>query len=247
MNEKIWLEVAGQLTWWCYNCVYYFIIWQDPAFRFPGRQICMASVFDPWEYLQRSPTSAICSCNHPLGLLICWKAWMLQRVKPLACGLPSVPFLHVKNSRIAEEGREGWHWDHMWRWIHLTVMTLFLLLLLLWTLELYLILSYRYEDLLISWSYWSYPNDLILAILSHDLRSYLDLLILSSDDDPWYVSLHELYIITYMHLTCLWFMSFIDDRHAFYTCCCATCFYLTLDMLWTYVLHVFALRTTHGH
>jgi len=66
----------------------------------------------------------------------------------------------------------------------------FYFLLLLWTLELYLILSYRYEDLLISWSYRSYLNDLILAILSLDLRSYLDLLILSSDDDPRYVSLH---------------------------------------------------------
>ena len=110
------------------------------------------------------------------------------------------------------------------------VTTLFLLLLLLWTFELYLILSYRYEDLLISWSY--------LLILS------LDLLILSSDDDPRYVSL---YIITYMHLTCLWLMSFIDNRHAFYTCCAATCFYLTLDMLWTHILHVFTLRTTHGH
>jgi len=87
-----------------------------------------------------------------------------------------------------------------------SVTTLFLLLLLLWTFELYLILS--------------------------------------SDDDPRYVSL---YIITYMHSTCLWLMSFIDDRHAFYTCCCATCFYLTLDMLWTHILHVFTLRTTHGH
>jgi len=128
------------------------------------------------------------------------------------------------------------------------VTTLFLLLLLLWTFELYLILSYRYEDILISWSYLLIISlDLILAILSLDLRSYLDLLILSSDDDPRYVSLYELYIITYMHLTCLWLMSFIDDQHAFYTCCCATCFYLTLDMLWTYVLHVFTLRTTHGH
>jgi len=118
-----------------------------------------------------------------------------------------------------------------------SVTTLFLLWLLLWTFELYLILSYRYEDLLISWSY--------LLILSR--RSYLDLLILSSDDDPRYVSLYELYIITYMHLTCLWLMSFIDDQHAFYTCCCATCFYPMFDMLWTYILHMFTLRTTHGH
>jgi len=119
---------------------------------------------------------------------------------------------------------------------------------LLWTFELYLILSYRYKDLLISWSYLLILSfDLILAILSLDPRSYLDLLIISSDDDPRYLSLYELYIITYMHLTCLWLMSFIDDRHAFYTCCCATCFYLTLDMLWTHILHVFTLRTTHGH
>ena len=101
-------------------------------------------------------------------------------------------------------------------------------------------------DMKISWSldhiFWSY-----LLILSLDLRSYLDLLILSSDDDPRYVSLYELYIITYMYLTCLWLMSFINDRHEFYTCCCATCFYLTFDMLWTYILHMFTLRTTHGH
>ena len=45
-------------------------------------------------------------------------------------------------------------------------------------------------DMKISWSYRSYPYDLILVILSLDLRSYLDLLILSSDDDPRYVSLH---------------------------------------------------------
>jgi len=169
--------------------------------------------------------------------------------------------------------------DHM-RWnpclSKRSVTTLFLLLLLLWTFELYLILSYRYEDLLISWSYLLILSfDLILAILSlswstilsldprsylliHDLISWsmilsldlwscLDLLIISSDDDPRYVSLYELYIITYMHSTCLWLMSFIDDRHAFYTCCCTTCFYLTLDMLWTHILHVFTLRTTHGH
>jgi len=36
------------------------------------------------------------------------------------------------------------------------------------------------------------------AILSLDLQSYLDLLILSSDDDPRYVSLYEPYII-YLH------------------------------------------------
>jgi len=45
-----------------------------------------------------------------------------------------------------------------------TVTTLFLLSLLLWTLELYSILSYRYEDLLISWSYRSYLGDLIWSL-----------------------------------------------------------------------------------
>ena len=92
-------------------------------------------------------------------------------------------------------------------------------LLLLWTLELYLILSYRYEDLLISWSYLSYLNDLISTILSLDLRSYHLMMI----QDMF------LYIITYMHSTCLWLMSFIDDQHAFYTCCCTTCFYSSLQ------------------
>jgi len=93
------------------------------------------------------------------------------------------------------------------------VTTLFLLLLLLWTLELYLILSYRYEDLLISWSYRSYLDDLILAILSW--RSYLDLLILSSIDDPRYVSFTLL-------LTCI--------QHAF-----DSCLSLTIDMHSTHV------------
>jgi len=102
----------------------------------------------------------------------------------------------------------------------------FLLWLLLWTFELYLILSYRYEDLLISWSY--------LLILSW--RSYLliyDLILISWSYHLMMIqdTFYELYIITYMHLTCLWLMSFIDDQHAFYTCCCATCFYLTFDML----------------
>jgi len=105
-------------------------------------------------------------------------------------------------------------------------------LLLLWTLELYLILSYRYEDLLISWSYRSYLDDLILTILSwrsylDDLRSYLDLLILSSDDDPRYISFTLL-------LTCI--------QHAF-----DSCLSLTIDMHSTHVAVQFALRTTHGH
>jgi len=50
-----------------------------------------------------------------------------------------------------------------WVSVATSVTTLFLLWLLLWTFELYLILSYRYKDLLISWSY--------LLILSR--RSYL--------------------------------------------------------------------------
>jgi len=89
-----------------------------------------------------------------------------------------------------------------------TVTTLFLLLLLLWTLELYLILSYRSLDLLISWSYRSYLDDLILAILSRRstiLSWSLDLFI------RWWSKIHFFYFITYMHLTCLWLMSFIYD------------------------------------
>ena len=77
-------------------------------------------------------------------------------------------------------------------------------------------------DLLISWSYRSYLDDLILAILSRwstILCWSLDLII------RWWSKIHFFYFITYMHSTCLWLMSFIDDWHAFYTCCCATCFY----------------------
>jgi len=143
---------------------------------------------------------------------------------------------------------------HLPRCVHAVIVhvtTLFLLLLLLWTFELYLILSYRYEDLLISWSYllilsWqSYLGNLILAILSLDLRSYLDLLILSSDDDPRYISLYELYIITYMHLThvfhwrstCILHMLLCNMLlpyiwHALDTC--FTCVYLE-DNTWTLV------------
>jgi len=124
----------------------------------------------------------------------------------------------------------------------LDVTTLFLLLLLLWTFELYLILSYRYEDILISWSYL-----LILSwrsyLLIYDLISWSYHLMMIQD---MFLYMNFTFI-TYMHSTCLWLMSFIDDQHAFYTCCCATCFYLTLDMLWTHALHVFTLRTTHGH
>jgi len=130
------------------------------------------------------------------------------------------------------------------------VTTLFLLLLLLWTFELYLILSYRYEDILISWSYLLIISlDLILAILSLDLRSYLDLLILSSDDDPRYVSLYELYIY-YLHAfdmplthvfhwrsTCILHMLLCNmllpySWHALDTC--FTCVYLE-DNTWTLV------------
>jgi len=87
---------------------------------------------------------------------------------------------------------------------------LFLLLLLLWTLELYLILSYRSLDLLIIsiLSWWS-------TILSWSLDLFI----------RWWSKICFFYFITYMHLTCLWLMSFIYDWHAFYTCCCATCFY----------------------
>ena len=106
------------------------------------------------------------------------------------------------------------------------VTTLFLLLLLLWTLELYLILSYRsldHIDLILTILSWrSYLDDLILAILSRRsmiLSWSLDLFI------RWWSKIHFFYFITYMHLTCLWLMSFIYDWHAFYTCYCATCFY----------------------
>ena len=101
------------------------------------------------------------------------------------------------------------------------VMTLFLLSLLLWTLELYSILSHRYEDLLISWSYRSYLDDLILAILS-------DLLILSSDDDPRYVSMNFTLL-----LTCI--------RHAF-----DPCLSLMIDMHSTHVAvqHAFTICLT---
>ena len=109
-------------------------------------------------------------------------------------------------------------------------------------------------DMKISWSLdhisWSYL--LILSwrsyLLIYDLISWFTILSWSLDLIIWWWSkIYELYIITYMHSTCLWLMSFIDDQHAFYTCCCATCFYLTPDMLWTHALHVFTLRTTHGH
>jgi len=74
------------------------------------------------------------------------------------------------------------------------VTTLFLLLLLLWTLELYLILSYRYEDLLISWSYQSYLDGLILMILSRRstiLSWSLDLII------RWWSKIH--FFISTLH------------------------------------------------
>jgi len=131
------------------------------------------------------------------------------------------------------------NWQHVTSHIHIIL----LLCTHSWVLQHSFYFYFYFEHLNFTWSYlidmkisWS---------LDHIFWSYL--LILSSDDDPRYVSLYELYIITYMHSTCLWLMSFIDNQHAFYTCCCATCFYLTLDMLWTHALHVFILRTTHGH
>jgi len=75
-------------------------------------------------------------------------------------------------------------------------------------------------DMKISWSFDHI--DLILTILSRRstiLSWSLDLII------RWWSKIRFFYFITYMHLTCLWLMSFIDDWHAFYTCCCTTCFY----------------------
>ena len=84
---------------------------------------------------------------------------------------------------------------------------------------------FYFEHLNFTWSYlidllisWSLDHiDLILTILSwrsylDDLRSYLDLLILSSDDDPRYISFTLL-------LTCIWHafdscLSFMIDMHS---------------------------------
>jgi len=90
-------------------------------------------------------------------------------------------------------------------------------------------------DMKISWSldhiFWSYLGDLISwsTILSWSL----DLIIW------WWSKICFFYIITYMHLTCLWLMSFIDDQHAFtlhLTCFghMFTCVYLE-DNTWTLV------------
>jgi len=91
---------------------------------------------------------------------------------------------------------------------------------------------------------WSYLIDLlIISILSwrsylDDLRSYLDLLILSDDDDPRYISFTLL-------LTCIWHafdscLSFTIDmhsthvaaQHAFTTCFTRVCLE---DNTWTLV------------
>ena len=110
------------------------------------------------------------------------------------------------------------------------VTTLFLLLLLLWTFELYLILSYRYEDILISWSY--------LLILSW--RSYLliyDLILISWSYHLMMIQDMFLYINFTLLLTCI--------RHAF-----DSCLSLTINMHSTHVAaqHAFTLLLTcFGH
>jgi len=106
------------------------------------------------------------------------------------------------------------------------VTTLFLLWLLLWTFELYLILSYRYEDLLISWSYL-----LILSQLSYlgDLISWSYHLMMIQDT--------FLYMNFTLLLTCI--------CHAF-----DLCLSLTINMHSTHVAqqHAFTLHLTcFGH
>jgi len=82
-----------------------------------------------------------------------------------------------------------------------SVTTLFLLSLLLWTFDLYLILSYRYEDLLISWSY--------LLILSR--RSYLGYLISWSTILSWSLDL----IIWWWSKICIFIWTLHYYLHAF--------------------------------
>jgi len=86
------------------------------------------------------------------------------------------------------------------------VTTLFSLSLLLWTFELYLILSYRYEDILISWSYLlilsrrSYLGDLISWSLDH--ISWSTILSWSLDHIIWWWSKIRFFIWTlhyYLH------------------------------------------------
>ena len=113
-------------------------------------------------------------------------------------------------------------------WVRVVcVTTLFLLLLLHWTLELYLILSYRSLDLLISWSYRSYLDDLILSILSW--RSYLGDLILSWSLD---LIIRWWFLVTLL-LTCI--------QHAF-----DSCLSLMIDMHSTHVVaqHAFTICLT---
>jgi len=69
--------------------------------------------------------------------------------------------------------------------------------------------SLDHIDLILTILSWrSYLDDLILAILSRRstiLSWSLDLII------RWWSKIHFFYFITYMHLTCLWLMSFIYD------------------------------------
>jgi len=113
-------------------------------------------------------------------------------------------------------------------WWKVCVTTLFLLLLLLWTFELYLILSWSLDH--ISWSYL-----LILSwrsyLLIYDLSWSLDLII-------WWWSKIRFFIWTlHLLLTCI--------RHAF-----DSCLSLTIDMHSTHVAaqHAFTLLLTcFGH
>jgi len=119
-----------------------------------------------------------------------------------------------------------------------SVTTLFLLLLLLWTFELYLILSYRYDDLLISWSY--------LLILSW--RSYLliyNFILISWSYHLMMIQDMFLYINFTLLLTCIWHafdscLSLMIDMHSTHVAAqhaftiCFTCVCLE-DNTWTLV------------
>ena len=104
------------------------------------------------------------------------------------------------------------------------VTTPFLLGLLLWTFEHYLILSYRYEDLLIFWSY--------LLILSW--RSYLliyDLILISWSYHLMMIRGTFLYMNFTLLLTCI--------QHAF-----DLCLSLMINMLLPYVWHALDIHFT---
>jgi len=101
-------------------------------------------------------------------------------------------------------------------------------------------------DMKISWSLdhisWSYLGDLISwsTILSWSL----DLII-------WWWSIFIWTLHYYLHafdmpLTHVFHWRSTCILHML-LCNMLLCFYLTLDMLWTHTLHVFTLRTTHGH